>query len=981
NDDGTWTLSGTPANSDVGDHNVTLRAHDGTVDVDQSFVITVANTNDAPTFTSTKLIAGLEDAAYSYNITAADADVGDSLTLTAPVKPAWLNLTDNGGGTGTLSGTPANSDVGANNVTLRVNDGTVDVDQSFVITVANTNDAPTFTSTKVTAGTEDAVYIYTIVVTDADGDSLTLTAPVKPAWLMNLTRNDDGTWTLSGTPANSDVGDHNVTLLASDGTVDADQSFVITVANSNDAPTFTSTAVTAGTKGVAYRYVIAAADIDAGDSLTLTAPDKPAWLMSLIGNGDGTWTLSGTPASVGANDVILRVNDGTVNTDQVFVINVTDGRVSDSNNLIHRCDLNRDGDVDFAEEREPECDLAQGADPCDFNLDNAVDAFEQKQCDNASRDCEYNGNDETDEFEKERCGSDKSGSNACDFNDDKHVDATEWEKCENDPCRLDPREPGCPLFCSANPDDSGCGALPEYCKDPDLLPECGLNYKKSKYPPLYCERLPLPRERFPECYQRDLTLNLANMTWEQLESDRNVFLAIDEEDFALIPEDKFTDMTASHIKYFHKYSLQGMTLGQFRKIPPETLGGLHAGNMGGLPPEIISEMTLDEISLLDQQEFQKMDDDEIFEYFVNFNPGFLEKKEVQRLVPSDWKSETGAIKLPPGTRMHLPEINNRDTQAAQQLHLPPVPDLQKIGILDEIKQMVEKMGAGNIILSQDADTGLLIVQVQEETKFVFLPDFDEIIQVEENTPEGILINESGFFEITTPSHRQVLLRPALKNINGSTAESSAAAGVEMHLNDEGDILAKVNDKVSDTVYYVLIPDPEVRPAPEGAPPGKVFENDDGTVLYVYEDGTALYVYEDGTAQKMVPAPYRPESLERALKELDLKFSSDSEGSGGLTDIIFQVNGKIKATYYGREFLLEPVSLVDLPGEDNLRPSVTIKKKLNEDGSFQLTYTTQLPDSQDRKRGSARRSMSQKIKVSLLQSTSVPVPVSVPVSTP
>jgi len=96
---------------------------------------------DAPTFTSTAGTSVNEEALYSYSITTNDVD-GNSLTITAPTKPAWLNLTDNGDGTGTLSGTPTNSEVGTHNVTLRVNDGTVDVDQSFTITVNNVNDAP-----------------------------------------------------------------------------------------------------------------------------------------------------------------------------------------------------------------------------------------------------------------------------------------------------------------------------------------------------------------------------------------------------------------------------------------------------------------------------------------------------------------------------------------------------------------------------------------------------------------------------------------------------------------------------------------------------------------------------------------------------------------------------------------------------------------------------------------------------------------------
>ena len=130
----TGILSGTPTNAEVGTHNVVLRVNDGTVDVDESFTITVSNTNDAPTITSTAVTTATEDAAYSYTFTVNDVDVGDTLTLSAPTLPAWLSFDT---GTGILSGTPTNAEVGTHNVVLRVNDGTVDVDQSFTITVSN----------------------------------------------------------------------------------------------------------------------------------------------------------------------------------------------------------------------------------------------------------------------------------------------------------------------------------------------------------------------------------------------------------------------------------------------------------------------------------------------------------------------------------------------------------------------------------------------------------------------------------------------------------------------------------------------------------------------------------------------------------------------------------------------------------------------------------------------------------------------------
>ena len=74
-------------------------------DATQSFTITVTNTNDAPDITSNALEGATEDVAYSYAITTSDDDAGDTATITAPTKPAWLNFTDNGDGTATLTST------------------------------------------------------------------------------------------------------------------------------------------------------------------------------------------------------------------------------------------------------------------------------------------------------------------------------------------------------------------------------------------------------------------------------------------------------------------------------------------------------------------------------------------------------------------------------------------------------------------------------------------------------------------------------------------------------------------------------------------------------------------------------------------------------------------------------------------------------------------------------------------------------------
>jgi hypothetical protein len=227
NGDGTATLSGTPSNADVGLHNVTIIVTDASGETDeQSFIIDVGNTNQPPQFTSTPVTEATEDLPYVYDITAVDNDAGDNLTITVTGQPAWLILTDNGDGTATLSGIPANDDVGTVDIVLTMTDGAGAADeQSFTIIINNVNDPPFFTSTPVLTADEDALYTYGITAEDIDeGDILVITQTTLPPWLT-LVDNGDGTATLSGTPSNADVGLHNVTIIVTDASGETDSGY------------------------------------------------------------------------------------------------------------------------------------------------------------------------------------------------------------------------------------------------------------------------------------------------------------------------------------------------------------------------------------------------------------------------------------------------------------------------------------------------------------------------------------------------------------------------------------------------------------------------------------------------------------------------------------------------------------------------------------------------------------------------------------
>jgi len=313
---GLGELNWTPAAGDAAGspYSVTVTVTDGAASVNRTFSISVNQPaiNTPPVITSTPVLNGTEDIAYSYTFTATDVDVGDTLTYSAPVLPSWLNFNAE---SGVLSGTPTNADVGSHNVTLRVRDGQVNVNQPFTIIISNANDAPVITSVPTATGIEDTAYSYTFTATDVDaGDTLTYSALILPGWL-NF---NAATGVLSGTPANADVGSHDVTLRVSDGNISVDQVFSILVSNANDMPVITSMPITTGTESTAYSYTFTATDVDIGNMLTYSAPILPGWLNFNAATG----VLSGTPATadVGSHNVTLRVSDGQANVDQAFVI-------------------------------------------------------------------------------------------------------------------------------------------------------------------------------------------------------------------------------------------------------------------------------------------------------------------------------------------------------------------------------------------------------------------------------------------------------------------------------------------------------------------------------------------------------------------------------------------------------------------------------------------------------------------------------------
>ncbi|TNI99448.1 hypothetical protein CF117_18745, partial [Aeromonas veronii] len=215
-------------------------------DID-TLTIRVAPSNTSPVTSGIANQSVSEDGVFNFTLPAntfTDNDPGDSLVLSATLAdgsalPGWLSFNP---ATGTFSGTPTNGDVGNINIRVTATDSSnASVSSTFVLTVVNTNDAPTagsIANQSVTSGTPFSFSLPSGSFSDVDtGDRLTLSATLAdgsalPGWLSF----NPATGTFSGTPVNGDIGSISIRVNVTDlNNASVSSTFTLTVVQSGQA--------------------------------------------------------------------------------------------------------------------------------------------------------------------------------------------------------------------------------------------------------------------------------------------------------------------------------------------------------------------------------------------------------------------------------------------------------------------------------------------------------------------------------------------------------------------------------------------------------------------------------------------------------------------------------------------------------------------------------------------------------------------------
>jgi hypothetical protein len=339
----------------------------------QTFTITVAGINHAPSFTAGANQTSLEDAgAQTVTPWATAISDGDGNTqvldfqITGNTNAALFAVAPAVSPTGALTYTAAPNANGTATITLRLHDdggtanGGVDTSatQTFTITITAVNDVPSFaggTSAGAleSAGPQTFANFHTAISAgpaDESGQTLSFATTVG-ATTGSLTFSTppavSPTGTLTFTPTAGTFGTATVSSTLSDsggtanGGVDtsAAQTFTITINNVNDPPVFTvggpQTALEDAGAQTAAGFLTGIADGDDGTqtiAFNITNNTNAALFSAapaIAANGTLTYTPAANANGTATISVVAQDNGGTANggndtsAAQTFVINVT----------------------------------------------------------------------------------------------------------------------------------------------------------------------------------------------------------------------------------------------------------------------------------------------------------------------------------------------------------------------------------------------------------------------------------------------------------------------------------------------------------------------------------------------------------------------------------------------------------------------------------------------------------------------------------
>ena len=251
NGNGTATLSGAPIAGTAGSYPITITAANGVgTNATQNLVLTVNAELTPPDFSNAAATTFAAGKAGTFPITSTGNPTPTLTFASSPALPSGVSITNNNNGTATLAGTAPAGSQGVYMVTITAANSEGTAAMTLALTV---NSGLSITSPGSASATAGKAFTFTVTTTGTPAASLGETGTLPSG--VTFRNNNNGTATLSGTPASTSGGTYPLTITATNSTGSASQAFVLTVAQ---APSFTSATTATETAGTAFGFTVAA---------------------------------------------------------------------------------------------------------------------------------------------------------------------------------------------------------------------------------------------------------------------------------------------------------------------------------------------------------------------------------------------------------------------------------------------------------------------------------------------------------------------------------------------------------------------------------------------------------------------------------------------------------------------------------------------------------------------------------------------------
>lgn len=267
--------------------------------------------NTAPTFTEISSITFDEDTTKAIQLSASDPE-GDALTYSIASADDRLGAVISGND---LNLTPQANYFGESSMTLEVSDGDLSDQISVTVNVAAINDRPTLSALEDINIDEDGAFSVDLDVQDVDNDTLNFSfSEVAEEFGLSVEGQK-----LVLSPADNFYGETEVALSVSDGKLESEIQFSVTINSVNDAPQFGIFEDVSVKNTEPYKIVsIPVSDAD-GDRVGLSVKSYDDTQMVAVFKGSNL-IIAPFEHAVSETELVLEVTDGTDTTTKAVTI-------------------------------------------------------------------------------------------------------------------------------------------------------------------------------------------------------------------------------------------------------------------------------------------------------------------------------------------------------------------------------------------------------------------------------------------------------------------------------------------------------------------------------------------------------------------------------------------------------------------------------------------------------------------------------------